>query len=228
MASPEIDPSAGLPGRHHDDRGDPSFGKVAAGPDSEGVLQSPRWRRSSGIAARAKSWLLTRARTVHRRLAPELTPHAKVLTAVVFVGDQQVRAHRVTSKVNLFAREGGLACGWDEGEPKLIGGSVSYVSAPIAASGIHPLFGYDRATRPRRGDHNVLHPNSYVPHVETSRARRGVMHLVSVSLARPTLLLSRLDAGSATRPGSSSCCWSRRRRPLGRVLERKAQREKGA
>jgi hypothetical protein len=134
---------------------------------------------------RAKSWLSAQAHAIYRWMAAKLTPRAKVLTAVMFVGDQQVRAHRVTSRVKVLAREGGFACGWSEDAPDLLGGSLSYVGTKTAASGIKPLLGYDRAPVPRRGDHNVLHVTSCVPHVETSRPRRGVVHLVSVSVARP-------------------------------------------
>jgi hypothetical protein len=151
---------------------------------------APARKDGSGSARRAKSWFLARARTIYRRLATKLTPHANVLTAVVFVGDQQVRAHRVTSRVKMLAREGGFACGWNEGEPELMSGALSYVRTPTAASGIRALHGFDRAGLPQRGDHNVLHVNSLTPHVETSRPRRGVVHLVSVSLARPTAFAS--------------------------------------
>ena len=101
---------------------------------------------SAGLSDRARSWLWARARTIYRGLSSALIPHAKVVTAVAFVGDQQVRAHRVTSRVRLLAREGGFSCGWSDGEqPSLVGRSASYVGTATATSAIRPLEGFDRA-----------------------------------------------------------------------------------
>jgi hypothetical protein len=139
-----------------------------------------------GTLHRVRSWVRARARAIYLRVAPRLTPRATVLTAVTFAGDQQIRAHRVRSRVKVLAREGGFACGWDdEREPELRAGAISYVRTLSAASGIRPLIGYERAISPLRSDHNVLHLHSGIPHVETARARRGLLRLASVSLARP-------------------------------------------
>ncbi len=107
---------------------------------------------------------------------------ATVLSGVVFVGDQQIRVHRVKTKARVLAREGGFACGWEEeGEPELIGRLLSYARTPRAASGIRGLFGYERTPPPLRTDNNVLFPHSCVPHVETARAKRGILLLGSVA-----------------------------------------------
>jgi hypothetical protein len=126
------------------------------------------------------------ARAIYRRMAPMLIPRATVVSAVVFVDDQQVRAHLVRSSVKVLAREGGFACGWDdEREPEMSEGLVSHIRTPHAASGIRGLFGYDRTLLPDPSDHNVLHIHSSIPRIETTRARRGLLRLCSVSLGRP-------------------------------------------
>jgi hypothetical protein len=133
-----------------------------------------------------RQWIRARARSVYMRLAPKLIPKATVLSAVMFVGDQQIRAHRVRSRVKILAREGGFACGWTgDVEPELTWGSLSFVHTPGAASGIRIVRGYERAVTPHRSDHNVLHSRSWIPRLETVRARRGLLRIASVSLARP-------------------------------------------
>jgi hypothetical protein len=140
-----------------------------------------------GTSHRLRSWVSARARTIYLRVASILTPRARVFSAVTFAGDQQVRAHYVRTRVKIFAREGGFACGWDdEREAELRADPISFVWTLSAASGIRPLIGYERAITPLRSDHNVLHLHSRIPLVETARARRGLLRLASVSLARPS------------------------------------------
>ncbi len=140
-----------------------------------------------GRAPAMRNRLRAIARAIYRRVAPMLTPRATVVSAVMFVEDQQVRAHQVRSRVKVRAREGGFACAWDdEREPELSESLVSHVRTRHAASGIRGLIGYDRTLQPRRSDHNVLHLHSSIPRIETARSRRGVLRVASVSLGRPS------------------------------------------
>lgn len=109
----------------------------------------------------------------------------EVLSASVFLGDLLLCLHRVRAAEPVQAREGGYACGWQDGTAEMLSKGLSYVKAVSAASGIRPLAGYDRSLMPARGDHNVRFEHSAIPIVETSRFAR-VWELASVSLARPT------------------------------------------
>jgi len=110
----------------------------------------------------------------------------RVVSAIGFDGDRQIRAHRVEAQLPVRVREGGFALSWGgEEEPETAFGDVSWAAAGGRASGIRPLLGYDAAPRPGPGNANILHPRSLVPRLETTSPRRGSLILASVSLARP-------------------------------------------
>jgi hypothetical protein len=111
---------------------------------------------------------------------------ARVVSAIGFDGDRQVRAHRVETQLPVFVREGSFALSWGgEEEPRTACGCVSWAAADGRASGIRPLLGYDAVPLPAPGNANILHGRSLVPRVETTRPRRGSSILASISLARP-------------------------------------------
>jgi hypothetical protein len=116
-------------------------------------------------------------------------PVARVRTtsAVSFIGEAQLRVHRVEAEPPVYAREGGFACGWNaEGQvPTLSGGLMSFAAADGAASGIRALRGYDDAPEPAITGCNVLRPASAVPEVRMTKPRCGVFYLASLSIARP-------------------------------------------
>ena len=118
----------------------------------------------------------------------ERGPHVRTISAIAFAGEAQIRVHRVEARDRVYAREGGFSCGWDAGQvPALLGGQLSFAAAGDRASGIRQLQGYDEADKPVLAGCNVLYPHSAVPQVRTTKARIGVFHLASVSLARPVL-----------------------------------------
>jgi hypothetical protein len=107
-----------------------------------------------------------------------------VLSAIRFVGDAQLRVHRVEANRPLYAREGGFACRHDLVSS---GGAVSLASGGGSTSGIRPLRGYDTAPAPKAAGCNVLYPESAVPLVLTTEPQRGVFYLASLTLARQVL-----------------------------------------
>lgn len=109
----------------------------------------------------------------------------RTISAVAFIGDAQLRVHRVDAERPVYAREGGFACGWDgEASPRLLGGALSFAGVDGRASAVRPLCGYDVAPKPVTSTSNVLYPHSTLPHVRTEHARQGSFYLASVSLAR--------------------------------------------
>jgi hypothetical protein len=135
---------------------------------------------------------------------------ARVLSAIGFDGDRQVRLHRVETRLPVFVREGGFALSWaGRQEPRTASGRVSWAAVGGRASGIRPLRGYGDVPPPAPGNANILHSRSVVPRLETTSARQGSFTVATVSLARPdhfepeelerpTPLLRRLDEALAT------------------------------
>jgi hypothetical protein len=114
-----------------------------------------------------------------------LRARARVRSAIRFVGDAQLRVHRVESSRPLYAREGGFACRDDVISS---GGALSLASGGGATSGIRPLRGYDAAPAPSATGCNVLYPDSAVPLVVATKPQRGIFYLASLAVARPVLL----------------------------------------
>jgi hypothetical protein len=109
----------------------------------------------------------------------------RTISAVAFVGDAQLRVHRVDAERPVYAREGGFACGWDgQRSLRLLADAVSFAGVDGRGSAVRPLRGYDVAPKPVTSSSNVLFSHSAVPHVRTTHARQGRFYLASICLAR--------------------------------------------
>ncbi|MGH2491717.1 MAG: DUF2264 domain-containing protein, partial [Candidatus Limnocylindria bacterium] len=111
-------------------------------------------------------------------------PSVRVRSAIKFCGVHQLRVHEVASGWPVLARECGFACGSEGLEsPRLADGDASTVSTSARTSGIRPVVGYDIASRPVMGGHNVLFRWSAIPTVRMTQPRSGVFLLASASWA---------------------------------------------